>query len=112
MGLGLVPGEDLVDLAILPRTKTARLTLSLGAIANLLSVHKFVNPIKVARSCLPDQIRFDQLLVIQAKAQMSAAHAAVQVLREADAIVGREVTGLDLTHCGFDQPAEFLTLFF
>jgi hypothetical protein len=52
-------------------------------------IHKFVKPIKVARSRPTDQIRFNQLLITEAKAQMRAADTAV--LREADAAVGGEL---------------------
>ena len=53
--------------SILPRTKTARLRLSSGGIRGRRLIHKFVKPVKVARSCDADEICVDQLLVVKTK---------------------------------------------
>ena len=79
-----------------------------AAIGNPL-IHKFVKPIKVARSRPTDQIRFDQLLVTKAETQMRAAHAAV--LRETDPAVGGELPRFKLMDGRLNQPAEFPALF-
>jgi len=63
--------------SILSRTNNARRRLSFGDIIGNPLVHKLVKPIKVARSRPTDQVRFNQLLVIEAETQMSAAHTAV-----------------------------------
>jgi hypothetical protein len=52
---------------------------------------------------------FDQLLVIQAQAQMSAAQATV--LRKANTAVRVELPGLDLADCCLNQATEFLAPF-
>src|SRR5580693_7747734 len=67
--------------SILSRTNNARRRLSFGSIIGNPLVHKFVKPIKIARSRPANQVLFDQLLVIETKAQMRAAE--TTVLREA-----------------------------
>jgi len=63
--------------------------LSFGATIGNPLVHKFVKPIKVARSRPSDQVRVDQFLVPKAEAQMGTARAAV--LRKADTAVRGEL---------------------
>ena len=78
------------------------------AIGNPL-IHKFVKPIKVAGSRPTDEVRFNQVLITEAKTQMRAADTAV--LRETDAAVGGELPGFQLLNGRFNQTAEFTPLF-
>ena len=72
-------------------------------------IHKFVKPIKVARSRPTDQIRFNQLLVTKAETQMRAADTAV--LRETDPAVGGEKPRFKLMDGRLNQTAELPALF-
>ena len=76
----------------------------------LLSIHKLVKPSKVARSWCEGETGIDQLLVLEAKAKMRAAHAAV--LGEANAAVGWEPGRLDLADRCPHELAKFRALFF
>jgi hypothetical protein len=81
-----------------------------GVTIGLLSIHKLVKPRKVTRSWYEDEIGIDQLLVIEAKTKMRAAHATV--LWETNPAVGRESGGLDLADCGSDELAKLGALLF
>src|SRR2546429_9089821 len=89
----------------------SRRRLSFGTAIGRPLIHKLVKPVKVARSCLADEIRRDQVVVAEAKSQIRAGHAAV--LRKPNAAVWIEVPRLDLVYRRLlDQSAKFLTLFF
>lgn len=76
----------------------------------LLSIHKLVKPSKVARSWCEGEIGIDQLLVLETKAKVRAAHAAV--LGETNAAVGREPGSLDLADRCPRELAKSRELFF
>src|SRR5271170_4063908 len=63
--------------SILSKTNKARRRSSLGASIGGPLIHKLVKPIKVARSWSTNQVDVDQLLVIEAEAQVRAADATV-----------------------------------
>jgi hypothetical protein len=69
-------------------------------------IHKIVKPIKVARSCFADEIRIDELLVVEAKSQTAAAPATV--LGEANATVRHKLTRFDLANRCFNEATKIL----
>src|ERR1019366_4321592 len=80
---------------ILSKTNKARRRSSFGAAIGNPLIHKLVKPIKVARSRTTDEVRVDQLLVIEAETQVRAADAAV--LRETNTAVTSKLACFDLT---------------
>jgi hypothetical protein len=81
-----------------------------GVTIGLLSIHKLVKPSKVARSWCQGETEIDQLLVIETKAKMRAAHATV--LWETNPTVGWEPGSLDLADRCPHEPAKLGALLF
>src|ERR1700690_1862093 len=94
--------------SIFESTSEARRRLSFGVTKGLPLVVKMVKPIKVTGSRTADELRVDELLVVQAQTQLGAAHASV--LWEADTAVWDELACFDLTDGGSHQLAELTPL--
>jgi hypothetical protein len=71
---------------------------------------KLVKPIKVACSWAANQFRISQLLIVETKSQMRAAH--TSVLRETDSAMGKEVAGFNLADGGLNELSKLSTLVF
>ena len=96
--------------SILPSTKTARRRLISGVTIATQLIHKLVKPGKLIPSRCANQIRIDQLLIVETEANMRTARAAV--LRKPDTTVERELRGLDLADRRCQKATKFQSLFF